>query len=58
LVQYDVCQANATNDPYPHTPRISLAEDWPWWGGIPEYDIVKAEMQADSRWKEWVSKLQ
>ncbi len=58
LVQYDVCQAKATEDPYPHTSSISLAEDWPWWGGIPEYDIVKTEIQADPRWNEWVSKLQ
>ena len=58
LVQYDVCKVKATDDSCPSTSSISLAEDWPWWGGIPEYDMVKAEMQADSRWKEWVSKLQ
>ena len=58
LVQYDVCNTKGSDDSYPSTSSISLAEDWPWWGGIPEYDIVKAEMQADSRWKEWVSKLQ
>ena len=58
LVQYDVCNTKGSDDSYPSTSSISLAEDWPWWGGIPEYDIVKTEMQADSRWKEWVSKLQ
>ncbi len=56
LVQYDICQAKATDDS--HTSSISLAEDWPWWGGISEYNIVKSEIQADPRWNEWVSKLQ
>ena len=39
------------------TAHISLAEDWPWWC-VPEYKIVKPEIQADPRWNEWVSKLQ
>jgi len=38
------------------TSLLSLAEDWPWWC-VPEYSIVKPEMQADPRWNEWVSKL-
>ena len=39
------------------TSHKSLAEDWPWWS-VPEYSIVKPEIQADPRWREWVSKLQ
>ena len=39
------------------TAHISLAEDWPWWC-VPEDKTVKLEMQADSRWSEWISKLQ
>ncbi|MBQ8408108.1 MAG: hypothetical protein IJY39_04520 [Clostridia bacterium] len=35
----------------------SLAEDWPWWS-VQEYSIVKPEIQADPRWKEWVEKTQ
>lgn len=35
----------------------TMAEDWPWWN-VPEVDQVKAEMQADPRWAEWVSKTQ
>ena len=31
----------------------SLSEDWPWWG-VPDCSKVKAEMQADPRWDEWV----
>lgn len=30
-----------------------LPEVWPWWS-VPQYDRVKAEMQADPRWAEWV----
>ncbi len=57
LVQYDAIQAKANDDSYPHTSCISLAEDWPWWC-VPEYSIVKPEIQADPRWNKWVSKLQ
>ena len=38
------------------TSLLSLAEDWPWWC-VPEYSIVKPEIQADPRWNEWVAKL-
>ena len=31
----------------------TLADGWPWWV-VPEYDVVKAEIQADPRWDEWV----
>jgi transcriptional regulator with XRE-family HTH domain len=33
----------------------SLADDWPWWS-VQEYPVVKPEIQADPRWKEWVDK--
>ncbi len=49
------------NDPDADTPvkasYMTLAEDWPWWC-VPEYSIVKPEIEADPRWNEWVSKLQ
>jgi len=32
-----------------------LSEFWPWWC-TPDYSKVKAEMEADSRWDEWVKK--
>ncbi len=35
----------------------TMAEDWPWYN-IPEKRQVKAEMEADPRWAEWVAKLQ
>lgn len=57
LVQTEVVQAKANDDSYPHTSSASLAEDWPWWC-VPEYSIVKPEIQADPRWNEWISKLQ
>ena len=33
----------------------TMAEDWPWWN-VPEVEQVKAAMQADPRWDEWVAK--
>ena len=30
-----------------------LPDVWPWWS-VPEYDLVKSEMQADARWDTWV----
>ena len=30
-----------------------LPDVWPWWS-VPEYDLVKSEMQADVRWHTWV----
>ena len=35
----------------------TIAEDWPWWT-VPEVEQVKAEIQADPRWDEWVAKTQ
>jgi len=57
LVYHDVVEAKANDDSHPHTSSISLAEDWPWWC-VPEYSVVKPEIQADPRWNEWVAKLQ
>ncbi|MBQ7337190.1 MAG: helix-turn-helix transcriptional regulator [Clostridia bacterium] len=54
LVSYEVCPDMVNAAPLP---CASLAEDWPWWC-VPEYAIVKPEMQADPRWAAWVSKLQ
>ncbi len=31
----------------------TMPEDWPWWT-VPEVEQVKAEIQADPRWDEWV----
>lgn len=56
LVPYDMVQAKAYDDLRPHTSSMSLAEDWPWWS-VPEYDLVKPEIQADPRWSKWVSQL-
>ncbi len=57
LVPYDMVQAKAYDNLHPHTSSMSLAEDWPWWS-VPEYSLVKPEIQADPRWNEWVAKLQ
>lgn len=57
LVQHEVCKNKSDTDLLIETSNISLAEDWPWWC-VPEYSIVKPEIQADPRWNEWVSKLQ
>ena len=57
LVPYEEIQAKANDDSHPHTSAGSLAEDWPFWS-VPEYEIVKPEIQADPRWNEWVFKLQ
>ena len=57
LVQHEVWKNDPDVDMPIKTSHMSLAEDWPWWS-VPEYSIVKPEIQADSRWNEWVSKLQ
>ena len=35
----------------------TMPEDWPWWT-VPEVEQVKAEIQADPRWDEWVASIQ
>ena len=34
-----------------------LPEVWPWWQ-VPDSDGVRAEMQADPRWEDWVRRTQ
>lgn len=53
LVKID---AECFNKTYTHTKAISLAEDWPWWS-VPEYSLVKDEIQSDPRWNQWMEKL-
>lgn len=45
----------AIDDFRPQISYKTLVEDWPWWK-VPEESLVKSEMQADSRWNEWVAK--
>ena len=37
--------------------RRELPQVWPWWD-VPEGDAVRAQMEADPRWNEWVKKTQ
>ncbi len=57
LIQYDKSEAMKREDLRSYTSNATLAEDWPWWT-VAEYAAVKPEIQADPRWKEWVSKLE
>ncbi len=57
LVQHEVWKNDPDVDMPIETSHMSLAEDWPWWC-VSECDVVKTEIQADSRWNEWVAKLQ
>ena len=57
LVQHEVWKNDPDVEMPIETAHMSLAEDWPWWC-VPEYEIVKPQIQADPRWDEWVSKLQ
>ena len=34
-----------------------LSEVWPWWC-VPDFEDVRAEMQADPRWQKWVELTQ
>ena len=56
LVKCGACQAKDIDDYHPHTSKMSLAEDWPWWS-VSEIEIVKPEIQSDPRWNEWILKL-
>lgn len=55
LVPVDITSHPIPNPSEPSTTAASLPEDWPWWS-VPEADQVKAEMQADPRWKKWAAK--
>ena len=46
------CSADDARQDY-----LTMAEDWPWWT-VPEVEQVKAEIQADPRWEEWVQRIQ
>ncbi len=55
LVKIEQPQITADDDSHPHTKAESLPEDWPWWC-VPEYSLVKDEIQSDPRWAEWKKK--
>lgn len=39
----------------PESMAADLPAVWPWWQ-VPDYEGVKAEMQADPRWDDWVKR--
>lgn len=45
----------------PKTEKSNFSQElpdlWPWWD-VPEREKVKSEMQADSRWKNWLRKIE
>lgn len=41
----------------PSASAACLPQDWPWWA-VPEQEEVRAAMQADPRWAEWVARTQ
>jgi len=68
--KYEICRS--INGQYYSSPAVKLAkieekefteagiapnlsEDWPWWS-IDGSEKVKAEMQNDPRWTEWVKR--
>lgn len=55
LINVDFSRSTIPDPSNPDTTAASLYRDWPWWRA-PEAERVKAEMQADPRWKEWVRK--
>lgn len=55
LVEVDFSRSAIPDPSQPDTTASSLHRDWPWWHAEGE-DKVKAQMQADSRWKVWVQK--
>lgn len=57
LVNVDLSHEHIPDPSDPGSTAASLPEDWPWWN-VPEEDAVRAEMQADPRWKEWAAKTQ
>lgn len=57
LVKVDLTDYQIPDPSDPSITAASLPEDWPWWS-VPEVEQVKAEMQADPRWDEWVNKTQ
>lgn len=57
LVKVDLTNYQIPDPSDPSTTSASLPEDWPWWS-VPEAEEVKAEMQKNPRWNEWVAKTQ
>ena len=57
LVRCDSCRTKVNGAVTPHDPRVTLAEDWPWWCVDGRLE-VKAEMQSDPRWDEWLKMLE
>lgn len=55
FVKVDLASYPIPDPSDPSTTAASLPEDWPWWS-VPEAEQVKAEMQADPRWKAWTEK--
>jgi len=58
-VDYTAPLIRLTKDTWnPHINRgaETLPEDWPWWC-IPGSGKVKAEMEADPRWREWEGRI-
>lgn len=55
LVKIDLSDDEIPDAADPLRSAASLPEDWPWWD-VPEAERVKAAMQADPRWDEWVKK--
>lgn len=40
-----------------HSIVMDLPDDWPWWC-VPDCSQVKAEMEVDPRWADWVKRTQ
>lgn len=55
LVEVDFSRSVIPDPSQPDTTASSLHRDWPWWH-VEGEDEVKAQMQADPRWKVWVQK--
>lgn len=55
LVKADFSLERRSNHNDLNSVAAGLAESWPWWD-VPEESLVRNEMQADPRWKEWVAK--
>lgn len=55
LVTVDLREILSRDHADAHTLAANLPKDWPWWH-VPEESMVRSEMQADSRWAQWVEK--
>lgn len=57
LVTEDLRERPLVDPDDPSATAAALPGDWPWWS-VPEEERVKAEIQEDPRWKEWVDRTQ